>query len=342
MKNRYRTLLLGVFLIALGAWPLVAPAVPFTGLVAFGDSLADSGNNALVFDIVGLPAPPGTLRTPVPIPSADFIPTFPYASGRYSNGPVWVEQLAAKLGVAAAPSLAGGSNYAFGGARTGPLGSPFPFSLVDQVSTFLTGTGGVAPSGNLYVVEGGGNDARDALVSGNASLIGAYASNIFMILTELEAGGADHILLADVPDIGKTPAVLAQGPLISAIATGVATAFNDALALVLASLPETTRDDIKLLDLFGLQGQLFADPAAFGFTDATSACAFSAACIADPANTFYWDGIHPTTLGHTVIADAALAAIPAPGTVLLLAMGLLALTMTRRAMGCRSAISRNS
>ena len=227
-----------------------------------------------------------------------------------------------------------GRNFAFGGATTGPSNSPFPFSLVDQVSMYLSTTGGVAPSSNLYVVEGGGNDARAALASGDplliGSLVGAYASNIFTILTKLEVDGAEHILLADVPDIGKTPAALAQGPLISAFATGVATAFNQALATVLASLPETTRDDISLLDLFGLQDQLFADPGAFGFSDATSACAFSAACIADPTNTFYWDGIHPTTLGHSVIAEAALAAIPVPGTALLLALGLLMLAISRR------------
>ena len=292
MKNRCHNLFLGVLLFALGAWPLVSPAGPYTGLVVFGDSLADSGNNAFVFDnVIGPPAPPGTLRTPVPISSPGFIPTFPYASGRYSNGPVWTEQLASRLGLAAAPSLAGGSNFAFGGATTGPSNSPFPFSLLDQVSMYLSTTGGVAPSSNLYVVEGGGNDARAALASGDplliGSLVGAYASNIFTILTKLEVDGAEHILLADVPDIGKTPAALAQGPLISAFATGVATAFNQALATVLASLPETTRDDISLLDLFGLQDQLFADPGAFGFSDATSACAFSAACIADPTNTFY-------------------------------------------------------
>src|SRR5699024_158155 len=45
----------------------------------------------------------------------------PYASGRYSNGPVWAEQLAADLDLSAAPSLLGGTDFAFGGARSGPL-----------------------------------------------------------------------------------------------------------------------------------------------------------------------------------------------------------------------------
>ena len=43
-------------------------ALPFSGLVVFGDSLADSGNNAWVFDNQVAPdLPPGSLRTGTPI-----------------------------------------------------------------------------------------------------------------------------------------------------------------------------------------------------------------------------------------------------------------------------------
>src|SRR5690242_18781525 len=93
-----------------------AQALPFTELVVFGDSLADSGNNAFIFDNVVAPpgTPPGTLRTPTPISSPGFIPTFPYASNRYSNGPAWVEKFAADLGLSAQASVTGGTNFAFG------------------------------------------------------------------------------------------------------------------------------------------------------------------------------------------------------------------------------------
>ena len=339
MNNRYRNLLSGVLACAISAAPIAAFAGPYTGLIVFGDSLADAGNNAIVFDQSGLPLPPGTLRTPVPIPSPGFVPPFfPYSSGRYSNGPVWVEQLASSLGLSAAPSLAGGANFAFGGATTGPSGSSFPFSLRDQVSTYLGGTGGSAPSGNLYVVVGGGNDAREAFAraagGGNpAPLVAAYASNIGAILAQLEAGGADHILLADVPDIGKLPEEQALGPQAAVLATAIATAFNNVLSITLAQLRVAIPDDIQLLDLFGLQNQLFSDPTSLGFSDATSTCAFSAACIADPAGVFYWDGIHPTTSGHAAIARTALALVqvPLPGTALLLMLGLVILAISRRA-----------
>ena len=70
-----------------------AGAAAFSSLFAFGDSLSDTGNNAAVFDTAGFPLPPGTLRTATPISSPTFIPDLPYASNRYSNGPVWVEGL---------------------------------------------------------------------------------------------------------------------------------------------------------------------------------------------------------------------------------------------------------
>src|SRR5688572_5323071 len=256
MKNLCRQLLPYVMLAFGSVLPLTAAALPFNSLVVFGDSLSDAGNNAWVFDnVIGPPT-----RTPVPIPTPVFIPTQPYDAARYSNGPVWVEQFAASLGMSATASLVGGTNFAFGGARTVPAGSSFPFSLVDQVSTFLGATGGVARSDALYIVAGGGNDARDAFVSGNpAPFIADYANNIGQILDQLSTAGADTFLIATVPDIGKLPAVQAFGPVFAGLATQVSAGFNSALDGVLASLPPSVRDDIVVLDLFGLLGDLFDD-----------------------------------------------------------------------------------
>ena len=318
-------------------------AAPYTGLVVFGESLSDSGNNAFVFDnVLGPPRPAGTLRTPVPIPSPGFIPDFPYASGRYSNGPVWAERLASGLGVTALPSMAGGTDYAFAGARSGPLGSSFPYSLLDQAAMFLNQNGGRASAGNLYALQGGANDARDAfatLASGGdpSALLFSAVSTITTVLNQLTAAGAEHLLLLNVPNLGAAPAVTALGPAASAAATGIAIAFNQALESSLAQLPAFTDGDIQLLDLFALPGRIFDDPASFGFTNLTSACAFSPACIADPSGAFFWDGIHPTARVHELIALEALAQIPLPGTALLLALGLPMIAFaTRRRLGAAS------
>jgi GDSL-like Lipase/Acylhydrolase len=68
---------------------------------SIGDSLSDAGNDYI--------ADGGT------------DPVEPYWGGRFSNGRTWVEDLSLKLGLEAlTPSLAGGQDFAFGGAETGP------------------------------------------------------------------------------------------------------------------------------------------------------------------------------------------------------------------------------
>ena len=66
--------------------PLSAQAISFTELTVFGDSLSDTGN---VLSLTGDVLPPGP-GSPVP---------GPYFNGRFSNGPVWVDQAADRLGL---------------------------------------------------------------------------------------------------------------------------------------------------------------------------------------------------------------------------------------------------
>ena len=126
----------------------------YSSLFVFGDSLSDSGNNFLHSD---------QQITLVPISGNSFIPTNPYASKAYTNDQVWAQIVASSLGLSANPSLAGGTDYAYGGARTGttsPEGAP---SLEAQVGSFLSQYGPMIPGNALYVVEGGGDNARDGL-----------------------------------------------------------------------------------------------------------------------------------------------------------------------------------
>src|SRR5690349_5042140 len=97
-------------------------------IVAFGDSLSDTGN--------------------VSIATVGQFPGDNYAPGRFTNGPnttpttngplgLWVEQLAARLGVPDPQpylALSGGTNYAFASATTGSNGV---YNITDQVGTYL-------------------------------------------------------------------------------------------------------------------------------------------------------------------------------------------------------------
>jgi outer membrane lipase/esterase len=310
-------------LVASGLFCIATYACAYSDLVVFGDSISDSGNNAIVF---------GSTRTPVPPGSpTDIVPGAPYASDRYTNGPVWVEYLAGNLGLSARPALAGGTNFASGGARSGPLGSIFPFSLRDQVHTFATLSGNMAPKDGLYILQGGGNDARD-IASGAvnpATGIAAFAGNMTAMVAELQAAGARSIIVANVPDIGKTPEMLAGGPALAAQASALASQMNSSLAMALDAAPGPAK--VEVFDVFGLMNQVLASPADFGFTDTTAICVLSAACLADPSKYLFWDSIHPTTAGHRLLAEHAMvSAMPEPETYALLIAGLFLLAFALR------------
>ena len=83
---RIRALLL--VLLVFGPTTALAAGIPYDSLISFGDSLSDTGSGP---------------------------PTPPTYGGRFSNGPVWQEQLAGSLGLSAAQT----HNYAIGGAMTG-------------------------------------------------------------------------------------------------------------------------------------------------------------------------------------------------------------------------------
>jgi phospholipase/lecithinase/hemolysin len=296
----------------------------YTSLIFFGDSLTDSGNNAFVL------APN---VTPVPIPGNTFIPTFPYASGTYSDAQVWAEFFASSLGLSADPSLLGGTNYAFGGARTSGFGLLTP-TLEQQATFFLFDHGDVAPSDALYVLAGGGDDARDALVDiagcgADLLCIGGiitsaasdYALAIATIVGQLQAAGAEDIIVWNVPDLGAAPAVVAAGA--SEIASQIASDMNDALLTTIGGIPGVT-----IFDIFGLVDDVMGNPALFGLTNVTDACAQFLDC--DPSTYLFWDGIHPTSAGHLIISNAMLALVPEPGTLALFAIALVGLAFSRR------------
>lgn len=331
MHPRIRKSLAMFALLAGGICSGSAWAVPYDSMVIFGDSLADSGNNALALS---------GAQTPLPL-GGPVIPTNPYASARYSNGPVWTEYLAGRLGLSANPSLAGGSNFAFGGARTGSATAGQPPGLSDQLGMYLQGTQGMASANALYVIEGGGNDARDvmgAVLMGRdpTTLIAGYAANVSQMIGTLHAAGAEHFLVWNTPDIGLTPFFRSLGPAAIGAGSYYSGLMNAALLQALALLSPEVTDGLRLFDAYGALNQIAAAPGAHGFANVSGACGATPGCYDDPSvagGYLFWDGIHPTTAAHAEMARLAQAALPEPGSIVLVLMaGIVLLAARRRAV----------
>jgi phospholipase/lecithinase/hemolysin len=310
-RNACRLLVAALFAYA-------SAAHSYSELFVFGDSLSDTGNVALA--IGG--------GVPQAVTGNSYIPSAPYASGQFTNGNVWVHTFASALGLSPLPSLAGGGIYAFGGAQTSFIdpASPVP-SLSLQTNMFLSDLEGApAPSDALYVIAGGGNNARNALVAmaGGAdplATIGAtafqYAADIGAMVDTLQAAGAKDIVVWNTPNVGLAPAVN------SFVGTLLADAMNSALGAQLSG-----EVGVRLFDVFGLVSGIAANPALYGLSNVTDACGGLPSCD----GYLFYDGIHPTAAGHAILGNAMVAAIPEPETyaMLLAGLGLLGFMARRR------------
>ncbi|MEO7387019.1 MAG: SGNH/GDSL hydrolase family protein [Gammaproteobacteria bacterium] len=307
--------LVGALFVALAS----SQAFAYSSLYVFGDSLSDTGN--IYISTGGIPLPP-------------------YAGGRFSNGPVWVETLAANLGLAANPALGGGTNYAFGGAPTGaPYSSSSP-SLTYQVNTlYLPSVAGAADPNALYVVWGGGNDVR-AIGTGAAppSAIASSVTNIANIINTLAAAGAQNFVVPNLPDIGLTPEAIAGGPAAVAGATALTLAFNSGLAASLAGLESGLGVNIIDVDVYAFLNDTIANSPGNGFTNTNTRCYTGATGVggggsvcANPDEYIFWDGIHPTAAAHQLLGNFATAAVvPVPQAAILLVSAFAALGGLRR------------
>ncbi len=319
--NYFGKLVVAVILTGLAAG---ASAHNFSSLYFFGDSLSDAGNVALAI---------GTDPDQV-ITGNDYIPSKPYASGQFTDDDVWAKTFASDIGLTpfAEPALAGGGNFAFGGARTGVDGQNLSPSLLAQVGLFLNASGGIAPQDGLYILQSGGNDARDALAAivagGDPETVietttTQYASAAGILVDQLQAAGAERIVVWNVPNIGLSPAIIDQGSQASLLAEQLAITMNSALTERMSG-----ERGVTIFDDFGLITDAVMNPAQYDLINATDACGAVLAC--DPSTYLFWDGIHPTSIGHTLLAQQMIQTIPEPATYALLIAGLLVIAARLR------------
>ncbi len=312
------------------------------GVYFFGDSLSDTGN---LFLATGLPQSdnPGNLA---------------YAPGQYTdkygNG-VWSQQFAAALGMEAKPSLAGGTNFSWAGARTytvtakpatatTPAVAGTPPGVTDQIAQYVS-LPGRAGANDLFVIMIGGNDVDAGLRSGNAAgAINSGLANIKAGITALAGEGAKRILIANMPNVADTPLIRASADpdprtttneTIDAVNQFVQ-GWNLGFGLLVGQLQQTfTGIDFDVLDLFGLGTLTSAQYGALGITNTTVPCLLVpdtpvGAQARSCSTSLYSDPFHPSAVAHGIIARNALAAIPVPASLALVGLGLIGLIGLRR------------
>ena len=259
-----------------------AGSTAFSRIFVFGDSLSDTGN---FFGRTG--SPPA-----------------PYSNGRFSNGPLWVEQAATGLQMTILP----GDNYAIAGATTGRYnvnngtgGMTFP-GLQDQLDAYQADHTAAEAAGALFIVWAGATDFFAALASGMSPqlLISNGVYNSALAVVRLKQNGAQHVMVLNVPDLGVTPYARSIG--MAEPITQLCAAYNAVLKDTLDTLAANGMSTIRV-DAFATLDAMAYHPADFGFTNATQAF-LSASGNAEEF--LFWDTVHPTTHGHTVLAHEAL------------------------------------
>ena len=293
-----------------------AQAQTFSSVVVFGDSLSDSGNIA---QLNGLPA--GTSFTTNP-------------------DPVWAEIVARAFGASATNSLAGGTNYAWGGAcvnPNGPCEHPVP-KTGQQISQHLSGEN--ADSDTLYMIWGGVNDI--IAVAGNnpsdpqKALDGAIKAAEAYVnqIQSLQDAGARYIVVPNLPDAGKTINARRAGaanPSIPLTLSTMTRAYNEALSTGLGS----REHGIIPVNISVLMDEIIEDPKNYGFTDVDEIACLPGSNPAHPGggleslvcgptdsgylaapdtdgNYLFADDFHPGGRVHAMIANTVISTLTAP------------------------------
>jgi phospholipase/lecithinase/hemolysin len=328
-----------------------ASAAAYSGLYVFGDSLSDVGNVSIAT---------GGLEPVSP----------PYSNGRFTNGNVWVQDVAASLGLGpVTPSLSGGNDFAVGGAETGPTAANVYTSantsqqasdLVAQLAAYNARKLLAQPNA-LYTLWIGSNDVS-ALIQGlatgtlNATQvstdIGQAMSNITAVVSGLAQDGMTNLLALNVPDLSKTPGSIAAASLTANPAQtlsgiqALSFTFDQGLQSTLDHLSVVYGFKLNLVNTFSAIDAIVAQPSSYGLTNVNQPCytgnytaANSGTVCATPDQYLFWDHLHPTAAGQQLVADAALMTqVPEPGSLGLLGVAMVGLLWVRR----RDPISRSS
>lgn len=305
----------GIAVLTVGTFAIPAKAQSgeprFDTLHIFGDSSSDNGNLYAEY-----------------ADQMHFSFGFYYPTGSFSNGPVWGDYLV-QSGLALVEE-----NHAYAGAMTGVFGEParmgaetglLTTGLLSQIDNFA----GPIGENDVVGVWAGFNDYLFGAQFGIDNAPATVVGNIAEAVARLNALGARHIMVFNLPDMSRVP-LASFVDRATAIKLGTASAVHNALlASALSRLRVQLDAEIVLVDVFSAMSQIVGYPERFGFTNASDSCIlvlndgvtaipnpFSPCYGGDngtPYNPFddpmnpdgfvFWDLLHPATDTHRLIAD---------------------------------------
>jgi outer membrane lipase/esterase len=213
-----------------------AAAAQFDNVIVFGDSLSDNGNLSF----------------------AEQLPVLP---SRFTTNPglVAIEHVADYYGIALTPSLANGTDFAFGGAGlvNNSPGTPSSVpTLPTQLQMYLSATGGTADPDALYSVWGGANDLFYAATSAAAA---ATAQQLIQqtIQAQVQQAITGGLIPNDPAAIAAftaqiTPIVTQQVVAQVEAAAGVSTLMDAAQAQ--ASMQQAAQAELQMISQLGQAG----------------------------------------------------------------------------------------
>ncbi|WP_165772112.1 autotransporter domain-containing protein [Niveispirillum lacus] len=276
--------------IAIDAPAAQAQGIDISSLVVFGDSLSDTDN----------------LRNLNPATR----PGAPYVNGRFSNGPVWAENLATLTGLSV-------SSRAYGGARATRTTA---IDLTAQVDAYLAG-GTTIPASRGVGIWIGGNDyiavltqpqanptaAAQAAIAATTGVITAQAGRLYN-------AGARQFMLFNLPPLGSIPLTSSLSAADKASANTVSDLHAQAIKAAAAAL-RAQGATVTVVDVQTLFQGLASSPSTYGFTNVTTPCFAPigpggslvatgvCATAAGAAGTVFFDALHPTAAAHQMIAE---------------------------------------
>jgi phospholipase/lecithinase/hemolysin len=262
----------------------------YSRIVVFGDSLSDIGRMYQK--------------------SGRLIPTSPpYVGGRFSNGPVWLENL---------PDMIGGApvvNYAEGGAtaysyETVSFNPKYRIvTNLDALVSDFQKNDSFGPD-DLVIIWLGANDYLTYEWTKDDDVQRAV-QHIYDKVDEILASGAGNVLLFNLPDLSATPYATQQNTVGQNFRAALL--HNQLLADMWQNSPNQA--SIGIFDVNTEFNDMVNSPEKYGLTDVTTPC-YSGDIVAAPFGTkiaedcdqhLFWDKHHPTANNHYILAEKVAA-----------------------------------